>query len=65
MNNIIYPCLWFNGNARQAADLYCSVFKNTKVTADNPMVVTFESAGQKFMCLNGGPGFWNHGNCTL
>ncbi len=57
MNNIIYPCLWFNGNARQAADLYCSVFKNTKVTADNPMVVTFESAGQKFMCLNGGPGF--------
>jgi predicted 3-demethylubiquinone-9 3-methyltransferase (glyoxalase superfamily) len=57
MENTIYPCLWFNGNARQAADHYCSVFNNTKVNADNQMVVTFESAGQKFMCLNGGPGF--------
>jgi predicted 3-demethylubiquinone-9 3-methyltransferase (glyoxalase superfamily) len=57
MANTIYPCLWFNGNAKEAATFYCSVFNNTHITADTPMVVTFESAGQKFMCLNGGPQF--------
>jgi len=57
MNNTIYPCLWFNGNAKEAADFYCSVFTNSVITAENPLVVTFESAGQKFMCLNGGPQF--------
>ena len=57
MTNTIYPCLWFNGNAKEAASFYCSIFKDTKITADTPLVVTFESAGQKFMCLNGGPQF--------
>lgn len=57
MKNPIYPCLWFDGKAKEAADFYCSVFTNSKITAENPMVVTFESAGQKFMCLNGGPMF--------
>jgi len=57
MNNIIYPCLWFNGNAKEAATFYCSVFSNTQITSENPFVVTFDSAGQKFMCLNGGPQF--------
>ena len=55
MKNMIYPCLWFNGNAKEAALFYCSVFNNSVFTAENPIVVTFESAGQKFMCLNGGP----------
>jgi len=55
MNNIIYPCLWFNGNAREAAEFYCSVFDNMAISSDNNMVVMVESAGQKFMCLNGGP----------
>jgi predicted 3-demethylubiquinone-9 3-methyltransferase (glyoxalase superfamily) len=55
MNNIIYPCLWFNGNAREVAEFYCSVFDNTAISSDNNMVVMVESAGQKFMCLNGGP----------
>ena len=55
MTNPIYPCLWFDGQAKAAADFYCSVFKNSKIMANTPMVVTFELNGRKFMCLNGGP----------
>jgi predicted 3-demethylubiquinone-9 3-methyltransferase (glyoxalase superfamily) len=57
MKNPIYPCLWFNGDAKAAAFFYCSLFKNSKVTADTAMVVNFELEGQKFMGLNGGPNF--------
>lgn len=57
MNNKIYPCLWFDGNAKAAADFYCSVFNNSVITSESPLVVTFEASGQKFMCLNGGPLF--------
>ena len=56
-NNMIYPCLWFDGNAKDAADFYCSVFDNSVITYENQMVVIFESSGQRFMCLNGGPEF--------
>jgi predicted 3-demethylubiquinone-9 3-methyltransferase (glyoxalase superfamily) len=55
MANQIYPCLWFDGQAQAAAKFYCSIFKNSKITADNQMVVTFELNGKKFMGLNGGP----------
>ncbi len=55
MKNTIYPCLWFDGKAKEAAGYYCSVLDNTSITEENDIVVTFESAGQKFMCLNGGP----------
>ncbi|ESU27011.1 3-demethylubiquinone-9 3-methyltransferase [Flavobacterium limnosediminis JC2902] len=54
MKNPIYPCLWFDNQAKDAAAFYCTVFNDTEITAENPIVVTFESAGQKFMCLNGG-----------
>ena len=57
MNNNIHPCLWYDGNAKVAADFYCTLFPNSKITADNPMVVNFELNGQKFMGLNGGPMF--------
>ncbi|MBD0333656.1 MAG: VOC family protein, partial [Chitinophagaceae bacterium] len=57
MKNKIYPCLWFDGNAKEAATFYCTVFTDSQIKADTPLVVTFESAGQKFMCLNGGPQF--------
>lgn len=57
MINSIYPCLWFDGNAKSAADFYCSVFKNSKITTDTPMVVIFELDGKRFMGLNGGPQF--------
>jgi predicted 3-demethylubiquinone-9 3-methyltransferase (glyoxalase superfamily) len=57
MNKPIYPCLWFDGNAKEAADFYCSVFKNSKITSENPIVVEFNINGQNFMALNGGPKF--------
>ena len=57
MTNQIYPCLWFENQARAAADFYCSIFKNSKVTSENSMVVTFDLNGSKFMALNAGPEF--------
>jgi len=57
MTNPIYPCLWFDDQAREAADFYCSIFKNSKITSDNPMVTMFEINGTQFMALNGGPRF--------
>ena len=55
MTNQMYPCLWFDGQAKAAADHYCAIFKNSAITAENPIVVTFELNGNKFMALNGGP----------
>jgi predicted 3-demethylubiquinone-9 3-methyltransferase (glyoxalase superfamily) len=57
MTNQIFPCLWFDGKAREAAQFYCTVFKDSKIINDTPMVVTFELNGNKFMGLNGGPQF--------
>lgn len=63
MNNSIHPCIWFDGNAKEAATFYSSVFtkasgdKNSAITVDTPMVVNFELWGNKFMGLNGGPVF--------
>ena len=55
MRDKIYPCLWFDGNAKEAADHYCSIFPNSKILSENQMVVMFELNGNKFMGLNGGP----------
>jgi predicted 3-demethylubiquinone-9 3-methyltransferase (glyoxalase superfamily) len=55
MKNWIYPCIWFNGNAEEAAELYCSAFPDAKVTNSSSMVVNFEITGKQFMGLNGGP----------
>jgi predicted 3-demethylubiquinone-9 3-methyltransferase (glyoxalase superfamily) len=57
MKNNIYPCLWFDNQASEAAKFYCSVFKNSKITNETPLVVTFELDGRKFIGLNGGPLF--------
>jgi predicted 3-demethylubiquinone-9 3-methyltransferase (glyoxalase superfamily) len=57
MNNSIHPCIWFDGNAKEAATFYCSVFPDSKITVDTPMVVNFELMGKKMMGLNGGPMF--------
>lgn len=57
MSNQLYPCLWFDGQARAAAELYCTIFPNSKIISDSGMVVIFELNGQKFMGLNGGPHF--------
>lgn len=53
----MYPCLWFDGNASQAAHFYVSVFRNSRITTENPMITNFEINGQKIMGLNGGPLF--------
>jgi predicted 3-demethylubiquinone-9 3-methyltransferase (glyoxalase superfamily) len=55
--NQIYPCLWFNTNAKDAAEYYCSIFEDGKIIQENPMVVIFEINKTKFMGLNGGPKF--------
>lgn len=55
MTKKIYPCLWFDQNAQEAADFYCSVFKDSRILSSNPIVVNFELNGTKFMALNGGP----------
>ena len=57
MKNSIYPCMWFDGQAQAAAEFYCNIFKNSKITADNQMVVIFELNGKRFMGLNAGPQF--------
>lgn len=57
MSTNIHPCLWFNGNAKEAAEFYCSLFPESQITFDNQMVVNFNLHGQKFMGLNGGPMF--------
>src|SRR5262245_37051323 len=60
-------CLWFNGQAEDAANFYVSVFKNSRITqvsrygegtpmpAGSVMVVSFEVENQSFCALNGGP----------
>ena len=57
MSKSVYPCLWFDGQAKAAAEFYCSVFKNARIIDDTPMVVTFELNGARFMGLNAGPQF--------
>jgi predicted 3-demethylubiquinone-9 3-methyltransferase (glyoxalase superfamily) len=57
MNKPIYPCLWFDGKGREAAEFYCSVFNNASIKSDNQLVVMMEFSGQRIMILNGGPQF--------
>lgn len=46
--------MWFDGQAKEAAAYYCSIFKDTKIISENPFVVIYEINGTKFMHLNGG-----------
>lgn len=57
MHDPIYPCLWFDGKAQEAAEFYCSVFPDSLITSTNPMVTTMKLRGMHFMALNGGPHF--------
>jgi len=54
--------LWFDSQAEEAANFYCSIFKNSKVNNTmrangQVMSVTFNLEGQEFIALNGGPVF--------
>ncbi len=66
----IAPCLWFNGQAEEAAEFYASILPDSRIdkihraAADNPstpqgavLTVEFTVAGQQFIGLNGGPDF--------
>ena len=57
MKKPITPCLWFNNQAQEAANLYCAVFKQSKITAQSPIVTEIEVVDQKFILLDGGPMF--------
>jgi predicted 3-demethylubiquinone-9 3-methyltransferase (glyoxalase superfamily) len=57
MTQAPHPCLWFDGKALEAAEFYCSVFKDSKIISRNPMVNEWEIMGMKIMGLNGGPMF--------
>lgn len=49
--------LWFDNQAKEAAEFYSSLFNNSRVISANPMIVVFELEGQKYYALNGGPKF--------
>jgi|SRR3954469_15825986 len=53
----VTPFLWFNNQAEEAAKLYCSIFKNSKIISSNSMSATFEIEAQRFMAGNFGPQF--------
>ena len=53
MNQLIYPCILFNKNAKEAAEFYTSVFPDSKITTDSPIVVDISFGDQKLMLLNG------------
>ena len=65
------PCLWFDGQAEQAARFYVDVFPRSEVTSvsrvrsegphgqpvGSALTVAFVLDGQAFTALNGGPHF--------
>ncbi|KAH8750109.1 3-demethylubiquinone-9 3-methyltransferase [Hyaloscypha finlandica] len=69
----ITPCLWFDGQADEAAKFYTSFFKDGKITRTqyygeagkethgkepgSILTVEFELNGQNFVAMNGGPQF--------
>lgn len=67
----VSPFLWFDENAEEAVDFYCSVFPNSRrlgelrSPAPDPigrpagriLTIAFELDGQRFTALNGGPAF--------
>ena len=63
------PCLWFDGQAEEAAELYTSLFPNSKILSvtrwgpglpgpeGSVLEVSFTLDGQEYTALNGGPEF--------
>jgi predicted 3-demethylubiquinone-9 3-methyltransferase (glyoxalase superfamily) len=63
----ITPCLWFDGQAEEAARFYTSIFKNSKLgkishygeggpqPKGTVLTVSFTLDGQELLALNGGP----------
>ncbi len=62
----ITPHLWFDKEAKEAAEFYASIFPNSKITNITTLhntpsgdcdVVSFELSGQPFMAISAGPLF--------
>lgn len=65
----VTPFLWFDEDAQAAAELYVSIFPDSRITsvvhngegarrpAGTVLIVTFELFGRPFAALNGGPEF--------
>ena len=65
----ITPFLWFDDQAEEAVNFYCSIFKDSRVLSisrqdetgpdrkQTVVIVNFELDGEEFMALNGGPLF--------
>jgi len=62
----IVPHLWFDKEAKEAANFYCSIFPESSISNiatlhDTPSgdcdVVTFSLSGQEFMAISAGPLF--------
>ncbi len=62
----IVPHLWYDKEAKEAAEFYVSIFSDSKITnittlRDTPSgdtdIVSFELAGQPFMAISAGPFF--------
>jgi len=47
--------LWYDNQAKEAADFYCSLFEHSKILSNSPMIVEFELEDMRFIALNGGP----------
>ena len=69
MQQRITTNLWFDGNAMEAAEYYCSIFKSSRIVSSadytdagpgepgSVMVVEWELDGQRFVGINGGSQF--------
>ncbi|AXF86292.1 hypothetical protein DTO96_102038 [Ephemeroptericola cinctiostellae] len=57
ISSAVSVCLWYDGNAEEAARLYTSLIPNSEVTSISPVMVTFKLDGVPFQALNGGPHF--------
>jgi predicted 3-demethylubiquinone-9 3-methyltransferase (glyoxalase superfamily) len=66
LSHRIVPHLWFDKQAREAAEFYCSVFPDSSVTnvttlrntpSGDTEVVSFTLFGQQFMAISAGPLF--------
>lgn len=69
----ITPCLWFGGNAKEAAEFYTAIFPDSGIrtityhgkaaaeaagmSEDSVLTVVFELDGEAFIALNGRPIF--------
>jgi predicted 3-demethylubiquinone-9 3-methyltransferase (glyoxalase superfamily) len=59
----IRPFLWYDTQAEEAAKLYTSIFKNSKIGKSMPgpggrvLTIEFTLEGTEFVALNGGPHF--------